>query len=237
MVFLNVRDSARYPRCRDSADHPFSHRNIPLGVFVIAIVLLFVPFKQSSNDGNEKLSLHTKLHHMDAIGMILFSAAICCLLLVVTLGGTSWPWRSSRCIGLFVGFGLIMVSFCYWLWKRGDVALIPLRVLRQRSIWTGALVLFGLGAASQTVRILPGWCPSILLPRRMIADDRILFLRDQYAYYLPIFFQAGQGISATQSGVRFIALVIPEIVAIGVFGGIVSKWGHYVRTSQPTQAE
>lgn len=195
-----------------------------MGLFVIVVVFLFVPMKQSPNHGSQTASLSTKLQHLDTVGMILFSAAVCCLLLVVTFGGSSWPWRSSRSIGLFIGFGLLWICLCGWLWKRGEVALIPLRVLRQRSIWTGALVLFGLGAASQTVSLQATCSNEIMLPTNVWK---------QYAYYLPIFFQAGQGVSAPQSGVRFIALVIPEIVAIGVFGGIVSRWGHYVSTIAP----
>jgi hypothetical protein len=45
---------------------------------------------------------------------------------------------------------------------------------------------------------------------------------------MPFYFQTVQGVSATESGVRFIALVLPEIVAILVSGVIVSKIGHYV---------
>lgn len=50
----------------------------------------------------------------------------------------------------------------------------------------------------------------------------------QYAYYLPIYFQSVQGVSTTQSGVRFIALVLPQIVGLVVTGAIVSQWGYYV---------
>ena len=45
---------------------------------------------------------------------------------------------------------------------------------------------------------------------------------------MPFYFQAVQGVSATKSGIRFIALALPEIVAIVVSGAIVSKIGHYV---------
>jgi hypothetical protein len=48
---------------------------------------------------------------------------------------------------------------------------------------------------------------------------------------LPIYFQSIQGVSATQSGVRFIALVCPQIVSLVVVGAIVSSWGYYVSIS------
>lgn len=128
--------------------------NIPAGVFVVAVVVLFVPLQQPSNQTDRRLPLQSKLRHMDAVGTIFFGSSVCCLLLVLNFGGSpSYPWNSSRCIGLFVGAGALGLCFCFWLQKRGEVALIPLRVLRERSICMGALTLFGLGMASQTVRI------------------------------------------------------------------------------------
>lgn len=50
----------------------------------------------------------------------------------------------------------------------------------------------------------------------------------QYGYYLPIMFQSAQGVSTTESGLRYITLVGPQIVALVIVGGIVSKWGYYV---------
>lgn len=49
------------------------------------------------------------------------------------------------------------------------------------------------------------------------------------AFYLPLYFQATQGVSATHSGVNMVAYVAPSIVAIGVTGGLVSRFGYYVR--------
>ncbi|KAL8704581.1 MAG: hypothetical protein Q9201_002273 [Fulgogasparrea decipioides] len=48
------------------------------------------------------------------------------------------------------------------------------------------------------------------------------------AYFIPFYFQAVQGVSATKSGIRFIPLALPEIVAIVVSGAFVSKVGYYV---------
>lgn len=50
----------------------------------------------------------------------------------------------------------------------------------------------------------------------------------QYGYYLPFFFQSVQGTSATTSGVRYIAMMIPQIVSLVVTGIIVTKFGYYV---------
>ncbi|KAK8081415.1 MFS general substrate transporter [Apiospora saccharicola] len=173
--------------------------NVPVGVCVIAVVFFFVHIGQSSNQANRALDLRKKLSHMDGLGTVLFLGAVCCLLLVLQMGGREWAWRDSRCIGLFVGFAVLTGCFALWQWRRGDRAIIPFRILRKRSIGMGALVLFSLGMSSQT-----------------------------YAYYLPIFFQSAQGVSTTESGVRFIALVLPQIVGLVIVGAVVTKWGYYV---------
>ncbi|KAI0006869.1 MFS general substrate transporter [Xylariaceae sp. FL0662B] len=173
--------------------------NVPVGGFVIIAILLFVRIKQSSNQVDRSLPLKKKLGHLDALGTLLFLGAVCCLLLVLQWGGQSYPWSDSKCIGLFVGFGVLTALFCLWQWHRGDLAIIPVRILRIRSIWVGAMALFFLGMSSLV-----------------------------YAYYLPIYFQSVQGVSTTQSGVRFIALVLPQVIGLVIVGAIVSQWGYYV---------
>ena len=49
---------------------------------------------------------------------------------------------------------------------------------------------------------------------------------------MPFYFQAVEAVTATKSGIRFIALALPEIVAIVVSGAVVSKIGYYVSMTQ-----
>ena len=50
----------------------------------------------------------------------------------------------------------------------------------------------------------------------------------QDGYYIPFYFQAAQGVSAAQSGIRFIPLAFPEVVAILLTAVVINKTGHYV---------
>ncbi|KAI4858582.1 hypothetical protein F4820DRAFT_442192 [Hypoxylon rubiginosum] len=136
---------------------------------------------------------------MDAPGLVLFLGAITCILLALTWGGSTYQWNDQRIIGLFVGFGALLILFCYWLVRQGELALIPVRVLKKRSVYVGATTLIGFGIISVV-----------------------------YGYYLPILFQSAQGASTTESGLRYIALVGPQLVALIIVGGVVSKWGYYV---------
>ncbi|KAJ3578732.1 hypothetical protein NPX13_g1830 [Xylaria arbuscula] len=173
--------------------------NVPVGVAVIIAIVFFVRIQASSDQVNHGLPLKTKLRQMDAVGTVLFIGAVVSLLLVLQWGGQLYPWNSSRIIALLVVFGILVIIFTFWEWKQGDTAIIPFRIMRKRSIHMGALVLFALGGSSL-----------------------------DYAYYLPIYFQSAQGVSTIQSGVRFISLVLPQIVGLVVVGAIVSQWGYYV---------
>ncbi|KAL9122059.1 MAG: hypothetical protein Q9187_001384 [Circinaria calcarea] len=172
--------------------------NLPLGAVTLVLLFLFLKIKGSENK-HRRLPLKQKLEHMDPLGCLIFISTITCVLIALQWGGQSKPWNSSTIIGLLVGFGLLSCLFVYVQWRRGDKAMIPLRVLRQRSIYTSAGVLFFLGASTYI-----------------------------HTFYLPFYFQAVQGVDAITSGIRFIALMLPQMVALIGAGAIVSKWGHYV---------
>ncbi|KAI0189643.1 MFS multidrug transporter-like protein [Astrocystis sublimbata] len=173
--------------------------NVPTGVVAALMIFFLVPLAKSSTELASRLSLGEKLKRLDFIGGTLFLGLVTSLLLVITWGGQKYSWNDSKIIGLLVGFGLLLLVFIFWDWRQGEMALIPLRVLRKRSICVGAVTLFLYGI--------------------------VLYV---YGYYLPIFFQSVQGASTTQSGVRYIALIIPQIVTLICVGAIVSKWGYYV---------
>lgn len=90
---------------------------------------------------------------MDPLGCLFFIAAVTCLLLALQWGGQSKSWNSSTIIGLFVGAGLLAGVFGFIQVKRGEKAMIPIRILRQRSILAGGGVLFLTGASCYAVSI------------------------------------------------------------------------------------
>ena len=92
-----------------------------------------------------------KLGHMDPLGCTAFIAAICCLLIALQRGGQTESWGSATVVGLFVGFGLLILAFFQIQLKLGEKATIPLRILRSRSMLAGSGVLFFLGATLYVV--------------------------------------------------------------------------------------
>lgn len=97
------------------------------------------------------MTLKEKLKRLDILGAALFLGAICCLILALQWGGQTKPWKSSQIIGLFVGSGLLSTLFGFVQWKRGDDAVIPFRILRQRSILLGSIFLFFFGMLNYVV--------------------------------------------------------------------------------------
>ncbi|KAF5127244.1 Efflux pump roqT [Metarhizium anisopliae] len=174
-------------------------QNVPAGFCALVVVFFFVPLAEGFAKNTKALPLRQKLFRMDPVGTVLFLGLVCCLLLALTWGGQQYAWDSSQVIGLCVGFGVLLLCFCTWDWKQGDMALIPLRVLRKRSVGMGAIILFAYGV--------------------------VMYV---YGYYLPMFFQTVQGATATESGVRYIAMMVPQIVTLALTGAIVSRWGYYV---------
>ena len=103
-------------------------------------IIIFFTKTNKTKDANRKLPLVEKIRRMDLPGLVIFLGAVTCLLLALTWGGQRYAWKSRQTIGLFVGSGLLIVIFCVWIVIKGEYALIPLRVLRKRSIYVGAIV-------------------------------------------------------------------------------------------------
>jgi hypothetical protein len=127
--------------------------NVPIGAAILVAILLFVVISPETNRENLSLPIVEKLKHLDPVGTIVFLGSIVSLLLVLQWGGQTIPWASSKSIGLFVCFGLCGIIFIALQWRLGEYATIPFRVVRIRSIYMGALVLFTLGIASISVRV------------------------------------------------------------------------------------
>lgn len=125
--------------------------NVPIGVAILIAILFFVSLSPETNKRNLSLPITEKLKHLDPIGTVAFLGSIVSLLLVLQWGGQTISWRSGTSIGLFLCFGICGIMFVVVQWRLKEYATIPFRVVRVRSIYMGALVLFTLGIASISV--------------------------------------------------------------------------------------
>ncbi|CAD0013159.1 unnamed protein product, partial [Aureobasidium pullulans] len=148
----------------------------------------------------KKLSVGWKNRIMDfdPAGTVIFLPMIICLLLALQWGGSTYPWSSGRVIALFVVFGVLLAIFVSIQFYVGEKATIPPRIIKQRTVAASAWFGVSLGAA--------------------------FFL---FVYYLPIWFQAIKGVSATKSGIMSLPLILGVVICSVVAGGLVTTFGYY----------
>ena len=185
---------------------------------MLVLLFLFLRIRDTDNE-NRRLPLKAKLDRMDPLGTLFFISAVTCILLALQWGGQSKPWSSATIIGLLVGFVALSCAFLVTQWKLGERAIIPLRVMRQRSMLTGSGVLFFLGASTYIASFTSS----------AYSDSVTWLMRSQNNFYIPFWFQGVQGTDAITSGIRFLPLILPQMIALIVTGAIVTKYGHYVR--------
>nr|POF21051.1 mfs gliotoxin efflux transporter glia [Quercus suber] len=135
---------------------------------------------------------------MDLVGMVLILGSVICVLLALQWGGATKPWSSSPVIGTLVGFVVITIALIGWEIYLGERAALNIRLLKNRTM-------------------------ALLMAYQFFINGVFFIL----LYYLPIYFQSVKNVSASQSGVRTIPLVIPVALFAIVSGVIISATGEY----------
>ncbi|KAI0153184.1 MFS general substrate transporter [Xylariaceae sp. FL1272] len=170
--------------------------NLPIGGFA-SIVFFFVvhpptkPVKKLHGVGGY-------LKNLDLIGLFFLTPSIVTLLLATMWGGTTYPWNDGRIIALLVLFGSLFIVFADVQYWQNDRAMLPRRVITQRSVVCSSLFAFGSSGAS--------------------------FL---LVYYVPIWFQTIQGASPFESGVRNLPMVVATTIFSLLGGVLISVTGYY----------
>jgi len=170
--------------------------SLPVGAFSVVVIAFILKLPPKAVPKN--LSFKERISDLDLIGASILVPAVVCILLALQWGGSTYPWNNSRIIGLFVGFGCLMLLFIYSQMKLGERATLPIRILSQRTV-----------AATSAFSGLFGGAFFVLI------------------FYLPIYFQTIKGVSATKSGIDVIPLILSNVVASIVAGGLITVVGYY----------
>lgn len=133
------------------------------------------------------------------MGNIILLGASVMLFLALQYTEQQTPWGSAKIVGLLTGCGVTFLLFCVWQWWKADAALMPPRILGQRTVAASCAAAFFIYSA-------------ILIQ----------------SYYLPQWFQAIKGDSAIRSGVNMIPYVLANAVFSLLAGIFVSKNGYFV---------
>ncbi|WP_206342397.1 MFS transporter [Streptomyces ureilyticus] len=160
--------------------------NLPVGVVALAVIATVL-----------RIPARTTRHTIDYLGTFLIASVAACLVLVASLGGTTWGWASPQIIGLAVLAVVLAVAFVS-VERRAAEPVLPLKLFRIRTFTLSAVI-------------------SLIVGFAMFGAMT----------YLPTFLQVVQGVSPTMSGVHMLPMVAGLLLASTVSGQIVSRTGRW----------
>ncbi|KAJ7886158.1 DHA14-like major facilitator [Mycena olivaceomarginata] len=171
--------------------------NLPIGGVTLFVITLFFTAPGASRT-KQSMSLSERIQQFDPFGTAIFVPGIICLLLALQWGGSKYPWSDGRIIALFVLFGVLISIFIgIQIWKQ-DMATLPPRILKNRSLAMGAWFALCIGSS--------------------------FFI---LVYFLPIWFQAIKGVTAVKSGIDNLPMILALVISSLLAGGIITWMGYY----------
>jgi EmrB/QacA subfamily drug resistance transporter len=160
--------------------------NLPVGVVALAVIaaVLHIPRRSTR-------------HVIDYLGTLLIASVATCLVLVASLGGTTWAWGSPQIIGLAV-LGVVLAVAFVAVERTAAEPVLPLKLFRVRTFTLSAVISFVVGFAMFGAMT-----------------------------YLPTFLQVVRGVTPTMSGVHMLPMVVGLLLSSTVSGQIVSRTGRW----------
>ncbi|KFY65379.1 hypothetical protein V496_02610 [Pseudogymnoascus sp. VKM F-4515 (FW-2607)] len=170
--------------------------NLPIGFLSLVFVWFAVP---TTANVRKVLPLLEKLKRSDPLGTILLTLCLVPLFLALEWGGNVAPFSSPRVWGCFLASGIFAIGFAALLAIKKDNAVVPLRILKQRTV-----------AICICFSALYGMANMI------------------HGSMLATYFQTVHNISITLSAVYQIPLTVSSIFSSVVASIAISAWGHYL---------
>lgn len=160
--------------------------NLPVGALAFAVLATAL-----------KLPRPTTRPRIDYLGAVLLGAALTCIVLFTSWGGTQYAWDSPAILSL-AAVGAVLLGL--WVVAERYVAepIIPRRLFRSGtfSISTAVSLILGLAMFGAIT-------------------------------FLPLFLQIVSGASATNAGLLLLPMMGGLIIAAGVSGQVITVTGHY----------
>jgi EmrB/QacA subfamily drug resistance transporter len=160
--------------------------NLPIGVLAFTVLAATLPSRSER--------VHRRI---DYLGAGLLASALAAIVLLTTLGGTSYAWDSAFIIGLGAGAIVLLIAFIV-VESRAPEPVLPLRLFRNRvfSVTAGMGFVVGFALFGSVV-------------------------------YIPLFLQVVNGDSPTGSGLRLLPLMAGLLTTSIVSGRLISRTGRY----------
>src|SRR3954454_19298160 len=162
--------------------------NLPLGTVSLFVLAVALPSRA------ERIA-----HHVDWLGAALLATALTSIVLLTTLGGTSYEWGSPFTFGLGILGAVALVAFVR-AERDASEPILPLGLFRNPVFRVTSAIGFVVG-----------------------------FSLFGALTYLPLFFQVVRGLSPTASGLQLVPLMIGLLAASIGSGQLISRTGRYKR--------
>jgi len=169
---------------------------INLPIGAISAFIILLFLKTPNATKPKSASLREKNLQMDPVGMTLVMGAVISYILALHYGGQAYAWDSAQVVGLLVGFVVLSAAFAAWEWCQEDRAMVPFRLARNRVYLVSSVFAFFFSGAYFLI-----------------------------IYYLPIYFQVIDNVSAQMSGVRNLPLILAVTVSMLASGAYISITG------------
>jgi len=160
--------------------------NLPIGLVALVVISATLP----AVSVRERLAI-------DYAGAAVLAAALSAIVLVASLGGTTWPWGGSQTI-LVAGAGAVLLGLFVAIERRAAEPVLPLSLLRNEVFRVASLLSLIVGFA--------------------------LF---GSVTFLPLFFQTVFHSSPTGAGLRLVPLIGGLVLTSVVSGRVISATGRY----------
>lgn len=161
--------------------------NLPFGLAALVV----------SEKTLKRLHVKRLRHKIDYAGAVLIVAAVCCVLLVTTMGGNEFAWTSPVIFGLGTG-AVVLFGLSIWQERRAPEAILPPRLFRNAN--------YVIAMSS-----------SLLLSMIMIGG----------LVFMPLFLQMVYQMPAGESGLLLIPLTCTSVMGAITAGQLVARTGRY----------
>ncbi|KAF2092922.1 MFS gliotoxin efflux transporter glia [Rhizodiscina lignyota] len=166
--------------------------SLPLGAPIVVLSLLFL--RMPKHIKPVPATWKEIFGHLDLPGFSLLLASLVCFTLALQWGGQIKAWNDGSVITTLVLWVSFTIIFFIVEGLQGARAMVPLKLLRPRIVWTNALYCF--------------------------TSNSALF---QVIFYLPIYFQSIHGKSAIMSGVDSLPFLAFFALGAVVSGAAIGK--------------
>ncbi len=146
-----------------------------------------------------RLPRHERPHRLDLVGAVLIVTATIAFLLALSWGGIHYPWGSPVILGLLAATAVLAVLFALRI-VSAEEPFLPLTILLEPVVcWGTATACFAMGT----------------------------FIG--LSIYVPVYFELGLGLSASQSGMALVPLMVGVISGATLSGRMMTSLRHYKR--------